>query len=253
MLKNLNRYINNALGRTSPQITQRANSPRQVLERCPGISEIRSVIDIGASDGRWSQAIQSLPFEAQFVLVEANPIHYPALHAIASELGGAKIVEAAAGEEPGEINFDKGDPLGGVATSLSLTDFNSANFQAKHNLPEEDFISVPVTSIDQLVCDFTLQPPFLIKIDTHGFEPQIIRGMKNTLKNPTILQIEAYNFELIHGSWKFHQLISELEMLGFRVFDIGEMGHRPADQILWQMDIYFITAESPIFRTTSYA
>ena len=103
---------------------------RSILQRKHSFN---TVIDVGASDGRWTDALMKYFPLCQYLLIEAQPIHERALRQFSNEHKNVQFILAAAGETPGQIYFDAGDPLGGQA---SYTPFVSANIQ------------VPVTTID---------------------------------------------------------------------------------------------------------
>ena len=60
-----------------------------------------------------------------------------------------------------------------------------------------------------------LRPPFLIKLDTHGFEVPILKGAQETLQQTNLLVIETYNFQLQPTSLRFHEMCSYMEFGGF--------------------------------------
>ena len=199
---------------------------------------INSVIDVGASNGCWSQAL--LPFypQARYLCVEAQPVHEPALRAFVARHANAEFVLAAAGREEGSIYFDATDPFGGVASETPLGRVG---------------ITVPMITIDSQVAARNLRPPFLIKLDTHGFEMPILAGAKQTLKHTNVLVIEAYNFDIAPSAVRFSELCARLEALGFRCIDLFDVMYRPSDNALWQMDLIFIRADRPEFRSNAYA
>jgi len=101
-------------------------------------------------------------------------------------------------------------------------------------------------SIDSLVAERGLPPPFLVKLDTHGFEAPILAGAAETLRRAELLVIEAYNFRLTPECLRFHELIAYLEQRGFRCLDICEVSRR-ADGVLWQMDLFFARGDRSQF------
>ena len=55
---------------------------------------------------------------------------------------------------------------------------------------------------------YSLPGPYLIKLDTHGYEVPILCGATETLRNTNLLVIETYNFRLIGNNLLFHEIIA---------------------------------------------
>ncbi|GAB4110569.1 MAG: hypothetical protein OHK0057_37410 [Thermoflexibacter sp.] len=71
--------------------------------------EINTVINVGASDGRWSEnCIMHYP-QANYLLIEAQQAHEKGLLAFKARYPKASYVIAAAGNKQGEIYFDNSD------------------------------------------------------------------------------------------------------------------------------------------------
>ncbi len=64
--------------------------------------------------------------------------------------------------------------------------------------------------------------------------------------------VEAYNFTLRDGALRFHELCAHLDRLGFRSVDLADPMWRPADGILWQMDLVFCPARIRELARTTY-
>ena len=203
------------------------------LQRAAPSHAIAGIIDVGASTGSWSFMAKRHWPAARFLLVEAQPVHEAAL-----QDSGFAYVLAAAGDHTGTTHFDASEPFGGVASASPTGDHD---------------IVVPLTTIDREVERAHLPPPFLLKLDTHGFEREILAGAEATLRECQLLVIEAYNFELTSGALRFHELCSSLEERGFRCLDLAEPMHRPKDGVLWQFDLVFARADEPRFADASYA
>lgn len=203
------------------------------LERAAATHDIRGIIDVGASNGSWSLMARRYWPNASFLLIEALADHEEALRAL-----GMEYVLAAAGDRVGTINFNAPDVFGGAASYGPIAD--------------GDF-SVPMTTVDIEVQRTGLPGPYLLKLDTHGFEREILYGAATTLERANLLVIEAYNFELRSGAMRFHELCELLGERGFHCLDLADPMHRSKDGVLWQFDLLFGRADEPRLRDNGYA
>jgi hypothetical protein len=72
------------------------------------------------------------------------------------------------------------------------------------------------------------------------------------LKQTQLIVVEAYNFTLVGGCLRFHELCAFLEERGFRCLDLFDVMHRPGDGVLWQMDLIFAPAGRAEFGNNSF-
>ncbi|MFA7345624.1 MAG: FkbM family methyltransferase [Terrimicrobiaceae bacterium] len=214
---------------TTPSALQRARG-RGI---CPG-----TVIDVGASDGRWSVATSRVFPEARFHMLEPLLERKESLEALCAKTPAFRYRLAAASDRCGSAHLAVSEDLDGSALS--------ADGQTGARL-------IDVTTIDFEVAKNDLLAPYLIKLDTHGFEAEILRGALETLPQTEMLIIEAYNFNLGGEALRFPQLCLHLESLGFRCADLVDLSWRPSDGMLWQMDLVFIPSASPSFSCNAYA
>jgi FkbM family methyltransferase len=196
-----------------------------------------TVIDIGASNGMWTKiALERFP-QHRYLLLEAQPVHAEALREFAAAHKNVEIAMAAAGATRGEIHFDASDPFGGQASD---TPYPANN------------IVVPVTTLDREVASRSLPGPFLIKFDTHGFEPPILKGATQVLQQASVIIMECYNFKISPDCLLFPEMCVHMQSLGFRCVDMADVMHRKHDGALWQMDLVFVRADRPEFSHHSY-
>jgi FkbM family methyltransferase len=198
---------------------------------------VGTVVDIGASNGMWSESVMPYFPAARYLLIEAQKVHEADLARFVSGHPNAQYVLKAAGEKAGTIYFDADEAFSGQATTAR---------------DREGLIEVPVCSIDEEIAARRLPGPYLLKFDVHGFELPILSGAEQALKNTSLLIMECYNFDIAPQALLFHDMCRHLHGLGFRVADISEPLWRPGDRMLWQMDIFFVPADRPEFQSKSY-
>lgn len=199
--------------------------------------KINSVIDVGASDGRWSEACMNFYPNAHYLLFEAQLPHQDGLEQFSQKHTNVNYILAAAGNRTGKIFFDISDLFGGLASEVPLN---------------SHYTEVPVTTIDIEVHKRGLKPPFLIKLDTHGFEIPILQGAVKTIPMAGLIIIETYNYKLTPESMKYFEITQYMEDLGFSPIEIVDLLLRKKDHSLWQMDTFFIPSNSKEFLYHSY-
>jgi FkbM family methyltransferase len=148
-----------------------------------------------------------------------------------------ELAIAAASDTVGEVYFDDSDPFSGLAS---------------HQAFEQATYKVPAVTIDSICQQEQLAPPYLIKLDTHGFEVPIFEGAKESLKQTSLIVVEVYNFNLTSDSLRFPQLCQYLEDQGFQCIDMCDPMFREKDGSLWQFDLFFIPKKHPVFLDNSW-
>ena len=197
---------------------------------------INTVIDVGASNGMWTKVSRQFLPDASYLLIDANPIHEQALKDYVVTLPDVQYRIVAGGAKDGSIYFDASDPFGGVAS-----------YEKK-----EGYVELPVRSIDSLVNELDLKPPYLLKLDTHGFEVPIFDGAVKTLEETHLIVVEVYNFRIERDSLLFNEMCDHLAKRGFRMIDMCDPLFREYDEAFWQADFFFIRADREEFEYNSY-
>ena len=200
--------------------------------------KVNSVIDVGASNGSWSRICMNHIPNAKYLLIEAQEPHKTELEKFKSGHNNVDFVLAAAGHKTGKIYFNNSDLLSGVASETPFAN---------------NCIEVPVTTIDIEIKKHNLKPPFLIKLDTHGFEIPILKGAVEALKQAGLVIIETYNFQIAEGSLKHYQMCDYMEKQGFSSIEMVDFMLRDYDHSLWQMDTFFIPSNNKEFSYQGYS
>jgi len=199
--------------------------------------EVQNIIDIGASNGKWSlNALEFFPL-TQFQAIEPLEERETALKILKKNHKNFDYELCVAG------NSDVEQVLLNVAEDLDGSTVGGRGGRQRY---------VKQKTIDKIVFDKKLKGPFLLKFDTHGYEIPILDGAKGTLANTNIIIMEVYNFRITESALLFHEMCTHMEKLGFRCYDIVDPMLRIFDKTFWQMDIFFCRNECEIFIHKEY-
>lgn len=197
----------------------------------------KSAMDVGASDGSWSKLLLDVFPDCHALAFEPLEEREGSLNAMRNTYQKFDFVRAVAGREEGEVRFH-------VSSDLNSSGVVEGETESSR--------TVPVATIDNEIARRDLSGPYLIKLDTHGFELPILEGAAKALQDTNILIVEVYNFQLNETSLRFHEMCAHLETLGFHPFDMADPMLRVHDRALWQMDLVFARKDAPIFAVSTY-
>jgi FkbM family methyltransferase len=185
----------------------------------------RTTLDIGAHVGFYTLLAAHANPRGQVYAFEPMPcVHQRLRRNIAlNRLANVECLPVAVGESDGTAAFfyvaacaQRGIPS---SSSLSL-DF-------MRTLGELESFPTPVITMDRFVRERGLGPIDLVKIDTEATEPQVLRGMINTLRRNHPLLV----CEVLAGHGAEEALEAILRPLGYHSYLLTSEGPVPQDAI----------------------
>jgi FkbM family methyltransferase len=176
----------------------------------------RTVIDLGCADGTFAleHFACGLLHGCTFVNVDANALYEPSLREIRQALGGQYVI-AAVSDHDGEIELLSGShPY--WASSVSS---DHAYWSGSHNRPG-NAIKVRAVTLDTLVRELALEPPFLLKLDVQTAELAALRGGERMLAETNAVICETATEE-------FPGVCEFLAKHDLDLFDLTQLGRLP--------------------------
>lgn len=198
--------------------------------------DIGTVLDVGANVGQYATLTRSAGFEGRIISCEPLSGAFAELSGRAQRDSRWVPLNVAVGAEPGTTEIH----VSANSFSSSIRDMTASHLDAA---PGSEYIAVetvPVTTVDQIVRDHHVDPErTLLKIDTQGFEHEVLRGAGDLVGRFAAIQLELSFVELYTGQRLYGDLMADMERAGYRVQQIDPGFSDPSGRLL-QVDGLFV-------------
>lgn len=208
------------------------------LATCLREHRIDFVVDVGANEGQFAQDLRTGGFGGRILSLEPMTVAHRLLTE-ASRGDSAWMVHprCALGASEGEIELN----ISNNSVSSSVLPMLPAHSQAA---PQSVYLgkeTVSLTTLDLKAANFLgeAQAPFL-KIDTQGYEWQVLDGAAQALFIARGVQIELSLIPLYKGQRLWLESIARLESLGFTLWALEPAFVDPSNSRTLQLDAAFI-------------
>lgn len=211
------------------------------LVRTMATHGIGTVIDVGANVGQFGTQLRHAGFTRQIVSVEPLSSAYAVLSRRASKDSNWEAVRGAVGEGGGEIEIN----VSANSYSSSLLKVTDAHLDAAPASQVVATESVPMVSLRDLVAERRIDPATtLLKVDTQGYESQVLDGAGPLVGEFAAIQLELSVVELYAGQVLHDELIARLSAAGYGMWSM-ETGISGRDGRLLQYDGLFVRRSLP--------
>jgi FkbM family methyltransferase len=173
--------------------------------------QISEIIDVGVANGT-DILLQSFP-GAKFHWVEANPQYYPFIENNLMKTYRGQLYKCAAGASQ-------------CHAQLALAaDISSFLERSSYDLSTSDKLDVEIKPLDQIIPVRQLGDDFLLKIDTEGYELEVLKGATQILQKARYVMLEVRLKDI--KTYNASDLIVFLRQQGFLWKDVVSVAHRP--------------------------
>lgn len=198
--------------------------------------DITTVIDVGANVGQYASLLRGAGFAGRIISCEPLTGAFAELAERASRDGGWTALHTAVGATPGTTTIN----VSRNSYSSSLRAMTSAHVKAA---PGSDIVStepVEVTTVADLVREHDVEPSrTLLKIDTQGFEDEVLAGAGDLVGRFAAVQLELSFVELYEGQRLHDELVALMTAAGYRIQQL-DPGFSDAAGRLLQVDAVFV-------------
>jgi FkbM family methyltransferase len=202
--------------------------------------EVDVVFDVGANIGQFASELRSVGYQGKIVSFEPlSSAHAALTKAAAGDSQWVVPARVAIGDHDGEITIN----IAGNSVSSSVLPMLDLHSTAEKSAAYVSSERVALARLDSIVPHYLAgaRRPF-VKIDTQGFEWQVLDGMLATLPATTGVLVEMSLVPLYAGQRLWQDLIDRLSQAGFTLWSVQQGFTDPRDGRTLQLDGIFFRA-----------
>lgn len=199
--------------------------------------QISTILDVGANTGQYASLTRRLGYKGRIISFEPIQSAYAQLMQNSANDNEWSCVNYALGSEPGTsiIHISKN------SYSSSLLDILPSHLEFDNNSAYIDEQEIEIKTLDSVFNQlFKKGENYLLKIDTQGFEMNVLKGSRQSLSKIAFIQLEMSVEPLYTNETLFYEMYSYLINAGFELFTFENGIRNPKNGKLLQLDGIFI-------------
>jgi FkbM family methyltransferase len=199
--------------------------------------KVNTIFDIGANEGQFGVNLRDIGYKGKIISFEPlTHVREKLLKISKNDRLWEVAQQVAIGEENGEIEIH----IAGNSESSSVLNMMDTHIKAAPDSIYIDHETVPLRKLDTLSTDFIYPDSVVfLKIDTQGYEEQVMNGAPALMKNIVGLQLEISLVQLYEGHSLFDEMFSILKQKGFDLWGVSTVFSDPNTAQLLQLDATF--------------
>jgi hypothetical protein len=140
-----------------------------------------------------------------------------------------------------------------VPLQVNLSNFIHSYISEEDEASSENFElrTIPAVTLDEICKTRQLEGPYLIKVDVDGRELDVLAGATQILQNTELVIVEV-NLYVTARFDKMCAVINFMKDQGFVAYDIVDLGYRPSDSALFQVDMVFVKESGQFTKESRY-
>lgn len=183
------------------------------------------VIDVGANAGQFAREIRSMGYRGRIHSFEPLAAAFAELEGHAARDPLWDVSNVGVGSRAGKLEIN-------IARNSVFSSFRPLSGLAGKFDPDSETVEtlkVPVVTLDRMLAEDKAKSIF-VKIDTQGFEQEVLAGAKKSLKRAVGVQLELPVDHLYEGVWSFNEALAAMDAYGFVPAQFRTVNPRAGDR-----------------------
>lgn len=179
------------------------------------------ILDVGANDGWFSKVVYRFRKDLKIIAFEPLASMYEDLVRIKKLNKKFDFYNCAVGSEIGKVEISEYGTEG-LSSLKDLSDEYQYNDHFNTSIKEK--YEVKIIKLDDFILENKITNDLCLKIDTQGYEMEVLLGAQNTLKLGQIkfIIIELMTVEKYKEAKLYHEIINFLSEFDFQLVDIHQ-------------------------------
>lgn len=186
---------------------------------------IDTVIDVGANVGQFGEELRANGYRGKILSFEPTRAAFAALAQKAAADGNWEAHHCGLGAAPGTATLHASQ-LSVFNSILELSGVASLHDQ---RMAVDHTEEVAIHTLDQVAAALTGK--ILLKIDTQGYERQVLEGGRATIARVAGILMELPVIHTYQGEWHFHEALAFMFQAGFVPAQIQAVGYHGRDNV----------------------
>lgn len=184
----------------------------------------RTIFDVGANIGQTAEKLASCFPEARIFSFEPGEAAFARLQTVSQRLAAVSPWKLALGRESGaatlyQYHFDETNSL--LPKASGAEDF----IVDSSHMSEAGTSSVHVTTIDEFCSENGIASIDLLKIDTQGYELEVLAGARRLMQSVPFIYVEVAFVRYYEQQPLFQEVYQFLHERGYRLVALYESGY----------------------------
>ena len=217
-----------------------AETPGLVVRLCGKTAPV--VVDGGAHEGAFVDAVRAHAPEACFVCFEPDPQLSQALVTRFAADSKVQVMPMALGANAGTARLN----INASRSCNSLVEASSANAGTLGGLMATTAqVDVRVATLDEALVEAGHATVDIVKLDLQGFDLQALRGAPQVLQSAQVVVVEVWYAPVYAGTVNYLDIFSFMRENGFALYTLVGVHYSTSDRLLWS-DAVFVRADAAV-------
>lgn len=200
----------------------------------------RRIIDAGAFQGDWARLAHDIFPSATVLLIEPQPQLSSRLEQLCAKFTGWRFRPVLLGASSGTVHF-------------LLSETNSRIVPAPLGPPADPrVVALPVNTLARIATEEGFEDCDFLKLDLQGHELEALKGAHGLFGKIEVIVTEV-SWLRIGDVPLVTEVLAAFAQRNYRPYDIWGFNYRPLDGALWQTDITFVRADSPLLANRNWS
>jgi FkbM family methyltransferase len=211
--------LNSVLHKTGFEVTRYNKGTNGLLRRKAMVERygIDLIIDVGANTGVYGKEMRAVGYNGKIISFEPLLDAFQKLSITAVGDGNWEINNFALGAEKAKQLIN----ISANSHSSSILEILDTHTRAEASASYIDKQEIEINTLDSIFnYIYKREKEILLKIDTQGFELNVLKGAETSLQHINTIQLEMSLCPLYHGQPLYHQLMDFLHSRGYTLIDI---------------------------------